>query len=498
MADKNNSLESIEIRFASGAFQDDDTTQLLGVHGREEISRLYTFDFVFSRQKAYTSDEIDQLLKAPCALTLGPKTGDVVHGLMSHIEAVDHERHNVPRYVARLVPNLWLLTLTKASRVFLGMTVPKIVTTLLQDFYQLGEANFHITNRNTKKSPEHDYVAQYQESDWDFIQRRLEHEGFFYWFEHGDADKLIISDDNTTASDIEDDAISYRERNNLSSGRQATIWDWNVTQQRIPARVTLLDYNYNTPNTRLLAPAVIDASRGFGTQVDWGYDFKDNDVGAELAKIWAEQARCQRYIVKATTDCSRFRVGHSFELENHYDSAYDGEYLITKIDHRVGYELLPDGERINDLPQRYFARFEAIPMDVPFRPERRTPWPRISGVTHGTIDGDTNGDYAQLDSEGRYIVSMPFDCRLNKNGKASHPIRMAQPYAGAAYGHHNPLHKGTEVLIAHENGDPDRPVIVGSVPNPRTKSPSTSVNATQSVTQTASGIRLELEDLQNS
>jgi type VI secretion system secreted protein VgrG len=73
---------------------------------------------------------------------------------------------------------------------------------------------------------------------------------------------------------------------------------------------------------------------------------------------------------------------------------------------------------------------------------------------------------------------------------------MAQPYSGPGYGSHHPLHKGTEVLIAHIDGDPDRPIIVGSVPNPHTPSPSTSANATQSVIQTASGIRIEMEDLQ--
>ena len=497
MAD-DKSLESIEIRFASGAFRDDDTTRLLGVLGREELSRLYTFDFVFSRTKAYSNDELDQLLKAPCALAMGPKAGDVVHGLMAHIEIIDHERHAIPRYVARLVPNVWLLTLAQTSRVFLGMTVPDIVTNVLKS-YGLGSDNFELAVHKPKKSPTHDYVAQYQESDWDFIQRRLEHEGFFYWFEHDEADKLMISDDNGSATPIDDpEVISYRESNNLSSGRQATIWNWNLQQQRIPARVALLDYNYRTPGMPLVATEVVDAERGFGTQFHYGDHFKDTDVGKELAALRAERIRCERRTFKAHTDCSRFRVGHVFELENHYEGSHDGKYLITKIQHRVGYELLPEGERINESPQRYLARFEAIPLDVPFRPERLTPWPRIHGVMHAHIDADTNGDYAMIDSEGRYSVRMPFDCRLNKGGKASHPIRMAQPYSGAAYGHHNPLHKGTEVLIAHVDGDPDRPIIVGSVPNPRTKSPSTGANATQSVTQTASGIRLELEDLQSS
>ena len=116
---------------------------------------------------------------------------------------------------------------------------------------------------------------------------------------------------------------------------------------------------------------------------------------------------------------------------------------------------------------------------------------------HANIDADSNGDYAAIDSEGRYKVRMPYDVNLNKGDKASRWIRMAQPYAGAGYGTHHPLHKGTEVLVAHIDGDPDRPIIVGAVPNPHTSSPSTGQNATQSVTQTASGIRVEMEDLQS-
>jgi type VI secretion system secreted protein VgrG len=73
---------------------------------------------------------------------------------------------------------------------------------------------------------------------------------------------------------------------------------------------------------------------------------------------------------------------------------------------------------------------------------------------------------------------------------------MAQHYSGAGYGSHFPLHKGAEVIIVHVDGNPDRPIIVASVPNPSTLTPSTAQSATQSVIQTASGIRIEMEDLQ--
>lgn len=496
MTDEDRSLESIQIRFASGALPDDDV-RLRGVWGRESISRLFEFDLMLHRSQRYTEDELDQLLKAPCAIALGPKKGDIVHGLLQSIESLDHERKVGARYLARMVPNIWLLTMTRTSRLYQDMTVPDMVTSILES-YGLTEANFEVRVNRQAKSPKREYIVQYQESDWDFIQRWLEHEGFFYWFDHsGDAEKLIIADENTDATSIDDpEIISYRERNNVSSGRIATVWDWSLLQKRIPARVALLDYNYRRPSSALLATKEVDTARGFGTMFFYGEHFKDNDVGAALATLRAERLRCERRTFRGRTDCARFRVGHVFELENHFEASNDGKYLITRIEHRVGVPVNPDRDDLGTDAQRYFARFEAIPFDVEYRPERITPWPRISGAMHAHIDADTSGDYASIDGEGRYKVRMPYDMNLSKGSKASRWIRMAQPYSGAGYGTHHPLHKGTEVLLLHIDGDPDRPIIASAVPNPQTASPTTSSNATQSVTQTASGIRIEMEDLQ--
>ena len=52
-----------------------------------------------------------------------------------------------------------------------------------------------------------------------------------------------------------------------------------------------------------------------------------------------------------------------------------------------------------------------------------------------------------------------------------------QPFAGPSQGMHFPLRPGTEVLVAFVDGDLDRPVIVGAVPNEITPSPVTSKDA---------------------
>lgn len=481
-------IRKVNLEFVSGALPDADI-ELRSVVGRERISRLFEFDLVLAKGDGpFTDGELDQLLKARCAIAFGPGEGDVVHGILAHVELLDGTRTAAARYGARLVPPQWLLTLARSNRIFPDMTVPQMVEQILTDYGFARGQDFDImVSGGTKR----EYVVQYEESDWDFIQRWLDYEGYFYWFEHHEqGDKLIIADNNDDTTPIKGDTtISYRERNNLSAGDTATVWSWNMRQKRIAARVAVLDYNYRTPHIPLVAKHDADVEHGFGSVFSYGENFKDLGGAAAIAQLRAERVACERKLHFGETDCSRFRVGHRFELENHHIPSQDGEYLLTAVEHRAGFD---GGNNLG-----YMAKFECVPKGVPFRPDRATPWPRIHGVLHAHIDADTAGDYAQIDELGRYKVKMPFDVSGRKGTKSSHWIRLAEPYAGARYGSHHPLHKGTEVLVAHIDGNPDRPVIVASVPNAHTVSPVTKANATQSVTQTASGMRLEWEDLQS-
>ena len=72
--------------------------------------------------------------------------------------------------------------------------------------------------------------------------------------------------------------------------------------------------------------------------------------------------------------------------------------------------------------------------------------------------------------------------------------RINQPTVGPNYGMHFPLRPGVEVLITFIDGDPDRPLIVGAVPNPLTPSPVTSSDSTKNRIRTQSGVLFEIED----
>jgi type VI secretion system secreted protein VgrG len=270
-----------------------------------------------------------------------------------------------------------------------------------------------------------------------------------------------------------------------------TVWDWRGVQRRIPAHVVLKDYNEQKPLLPLVGQADVDRKNGFGVFFEYGDNFDTPAAGQALAKKRAERFLTDQLTLYGVTDSTRFHVGHTFELVEHFDDAQNRKYLITAIDHRVAPAFSGEGDKEDT---RYQASFEAIPFSVQFRPERKTPWPSVHGLMHGHIESDSAGKFSTLDEQGRYRVRFPFDTTGNVGEKASIWVRLAQSYAGSGYGSHFTLHKGTEVVMAFYDGDPDRPIIVGTVPNAVTAGPSASANATQSGHKTASGIQFVMDD----
>lgn len=489
--------QGVCIGFLTSAFPEDEV-ELHGVEGREELSHLFEFELLLVRRSGpWSPDDLDEVMKKPCAIGMGQRPGDVVHGMLRSIELVQETAQATATYRATMVPTVWLLTLARRSAIYQDTTVPDMVKGILESYGMKTGVDFEIRVRRAAKSPKREYLVQYEESDWDFIQRWLEHEGMYYWFvHHKTGETLVIADENGDTTAIEDPSvIPYRDKNNLAAADgAASIWDWRLSQRHIPAQVALMDYNYREAAKLLVVMDDVDTKRGFGSAIYYGDHFKDVDGGKALAKLRSERFRAERRTFHGLTDCARFRVGHSFEIENHHDASVDGAYLITSVEHQVGRPV--EIEAPGDI-RAYFARFTAIPLGVEFRPERRTPWPSINGFLHAHVDGDTTGSFAEVDGEGRYKVRFPFDNSTRRGQTSSRWVRFAQPYAGPGYGIHHPLHKGIEVMIVHLNGDPDRPIIAGAIPNPHTRSPVTDTNATQSVTQTASELRIEIEDNQN-
>jgi len=480
--------------FASRAL-DEGLLQVVRFDGFEAISQPFQFEI----DLASTDPEIDlsAVLSDRANLSL-ERSGEEplrFHGVLADFEQ-HHQGPEFAYYRAVLVPRFWLMSLRVQNQVHQQKTVVDILRTELEDAGFVEGDDFEFRLRGSY--PEREYVVQYGESDLAFLSRWMEHEGIFFFFEHGEeAEKMVIADTNDAFVSVPGDPVlPYRPFSGRASSGSESVQSLQCRRRRLPRELILKDYNYRTPSVDLRCDTTVDEA-GEGLVSSYGDHYKDPDEGSRLARVRAEEMRCRQTLFHVDSDSIRMRSGYRFELEEHYRAGFNQEYLVTEVRHRGAQTRFGESglSEEGDEALGYRNEVEAIPSEVAFRPARVTPRPRLHGIMNARVDASGPGDYAEVDDQGRYKVVMPFDLSGRGEGRASRFVRMAQPYAGSNYGMHFPLHKGVEVLWSCVDGDPDRPVICGSVPNPETQSPVTSSNQTHNLIRTASGNEIEMGDV---
>lgn len=487
-----------------------DMFAVVGFSGEEAISALYRFDVTLCADGP--DIDADRLIGQTARLrfsTFGQTR--VVHGVIAEAAYVEEQEGAGSIYCVALVPRLWRLMQTCQNRV-LGAAESRSVADLLEDDLKAAGllddeaataaeagsgADYGLDLRGSFWQRRH--TVQYGETDLAFLSRHLEAQGIFYLFdERNDKDVAVFADHGEAFPDVADAAsLSYRPADGMVHDAPS-LRRFEATARPVPQKVVLKDYNYRLPHVTMQAEAVVDPD-GVGTVVRYGDHFRTPEEGAALARVKADAFACRRLLVEGSSDCVGLAAGRRFRLHDHPSRLYDGRrFLVERVVHegwdpRFGVAPSDGTVPVGDAPG-YTNRFEGLDATRAYRPEERTPRPVMNGVTHARIDAAGDGRRAELDDQGRYAVRLGFDLSGAADGAASRPMRMMQPYGGSSQGMHFPLLKGTEVLLSSVDGHPDRPLILGAVPNPAQPSPVTNATATRNRLRTTSDILLELED----
>ncbi len=473
--------------------------RVLAFRGNEELGRSFEYDVFFTvgEQDALALDP-EGALGQPASLTIGVETDAAeVSGRVAEIELLE----DVPSAVfrVRIVPPLWFLRRSAHNRVFVDESIPDILSRVLK---QAGLAADTFELRLDREYAPREHVCQYQESDLDFVERWMQREGLYYFFDHSaPGSKLVICASPSHHAPGRADPVAYHPVMSADESADQHFRIFRASLTALPKEVATADYNYLTPDAKVGGAEPMTTELGAEVR-RWAVNEADADGASRIAKLRAEfeLSRRKRYTARGRE--LSIHAGFTFELDCHPSGDLDRAYLAVRVV-RWGQLSAPQERIVPFFTARDAAEIgrdvvhveiDAIASDVQFRPARRTPWPRVGGLELGLIDGPGDGSYAQLDEHGRYLVKLMMDENDSPAGKASARIRMIQPHGGKQEGWHLPLRKGTEVLVAFVSGDPDRPVIVGAVPNALTPSPVTSSNSTKNVLQTGGESRIEIED----
>ncbi|WP_435015767.1 type VI secretion system Vgr family protein [Tundrisphaera sp. TA3] len=485
-----------------------DVLLLAGFRGSEAISRPFRFELDLMADNRLDIG-FDQLIGADLTfrMILPDGTWRYFNGICSRLAQGERDK-TFTRYEAEVVPRVWFLEKVARSRTFQYLSVPEILGQVFAGF----KVAFHLEGTYHPRV----FCVQYRETDFAFASRLMEDEGISYYFRHEVESEATDPDGHASFSADHTLVIVDRPRGFLDlpePGRRVTfeevvgasggdgggsrdegrVRSWTKAQELRSGKISLRDSHFELPRDTLEAEALtpelvrvgqvdhrlkLDANGrlelydfpgGYARRFD-GIDAGGADRGGELAKIYEDARRVAalRMLREASLaisiegegNCRQFSAGFRFELERHFNG--DGAYLLTEVEHVA---TLGDTYRSGgDADLTYQNRFACLPAALPFCPPRETPRPRIDGTQTALVTGST-ARQAYLDRLGRIKVLFPWDREGNRGGGSSCWVRVAQPWAGNGWGAFFWPRIGHEVVVTFEEGDPDRPLVIGSVYN---------------------------------
>jgi type VI secretion system secreted protein VgrG len=393
------------------------------------------------------------------------------------------------QYQATLRPWLWLLTRTADCRIFPdpkeaeSKTVPAIIKDV---FRKNGFSDFKERLNGSYKPRE--YCVQYRESDFNFVSRLMEEEGIYYYLQHEDGKHhLVLADSSTSHDPIPGgEMVAYMAATVGSAAPVDHISSWLVAQELHSGATSLNDYDFEVPRADHTVKSTVSrghahaklevydypgfyvgaySARGEGTQGDGDA----MDRGQVFARIRIEELQADHEQILGGGNVRGLAVGGTFKLAEYPRDDQNREHLVVSTLLQVqigGYEGI-DAASNQTL---YRGDFSAIPSKVPFRPRRITPRPSISGPQTATVVGKS-GEEIWTDVHGRVKVQFHWDRKGGHDESSSCWVRVSSPWAGKNWGAVHIPRIGHEVVVEFLEGNPDRPIITGSVYNGQNKPP---------------------------
>ncbi|RWO32171.1 MAG: type VI secretion system tip protein VgrG [Mesorhizobium sp.] len=426
--------------------------------GRDEISRClaYTVGFVSN------SPDVDPLKMLGGAVSIEGESDPKrwFSGLVSEFRLTRIE-DRLAYYEAVIRPWLWFLGNTTDCRIFQNMSVIEIVEEV---FSKYSTAKFE--KRLQGSYPPREYCVQYDETDLDFVQRLLEHEGILYFFEHDEGKHTLVLADamNKLKPAPGYEKVPYHFEGQGSRRDVEYITEWIPGSSVRPGAYVHTDYDFEKPGADLMAKSAQPFSHKLAAGENYRQPGAHLDVGRgdSLAAIRREEIQAVHQRIAAVGTVRGLYSGCTFKLDGFPREDQNQEYLVVSAEYRLfdpGYRALADVESEN-----FKVILGVAPTALAYRPPRVTTRPIMRGPQTATVVGPS-GEEIFTDKYARVKVQFHWDRLGKKDQNSSCFVRVSQTWAGSGWGFIQIPRIGQEVIVDFIEGDPDLPIITGRVYN---------------------------------
>ncbi len=464
-----------------------DYVQFSSIKGTEELSGMFEYTLELLNTSEEEELDFNDLLGMP--VTVGMQRPDMevryFNGVLTHFRHLGYrDEYSVVEVVLR--PWLWFLTQTRDSQIYQNLTIPDIIC---QKFDSLGFSNYELRIKSSNYS-EWNFCTQYQETDYDFVNRLLEKEGIYYYFEHEDGKHTMVLCDKVGHHDYVSgytDVPFYPESDNQIRDEDH-FSEWKIDAQVVTDTVMLNDYGFLDPigaktNALMVEHTISPSETGsalhngsplhiaYDCSSDYPYDDKGKKslpYAERIVKARAEAYRAQHERVLGEGVVHGIGAGILFNLTGYNREDQNREYLIVKYTFEFSLGSNKAGDANEAVP--FHCTVNCLPSNVQFRPMLKTPKPVMQGVQTATVVGK-EGEEIYTDKHGRVKLFFHWDFRSPCDETSSCWVRVSQAWAGSGYGSLHLPRINNEVLVEFINGDPDQPIVTGRVYNGENETP---------------------------
>jgi type VI secretion system secreted protein VgrG len=363
------------------------------------------------------------------------------------------------RYEAIVRPWVWYMTRASDCKIFQQMDAPTILSEVF------GKYPYVVEKRLSGAYRTWDYCVQYQETDLNFVSRLMEHEGIYYFFEHGMGQlKLVLADSPGAHQPLPEYAeIPYISPDAATFADEEHVQSWIVSKEVDPGGFVTDDFDFRKPRAKLQQWNLhaFEHPNAEYRIYDYPGGYTEISEGEFYTKVRLEELQTPHEVLEGQSDARGIAPGYLFNLYRCPRADQNREYLIVGVEYfwrENPYATAGDGGT------RFQFTLNCQDSSVPFRPLRATPKPLTNGPQTAVVVGPKD-DEIYTDKYGRVKVQFHWDRYGEADENSSCWIRVSSSWAGSNWGQISLPRIGQEVIVDFINGDPDYPIIIGRVYN---------------------------------
>lgn len=382
-----------------------------------------------------------------------------------------HADGGIVFYEATLGPWLKFLSLRKDNYLFHGQTLREQMENICRDYGVYPIWDWRVS----ADDPIMTDACQFDESDFNYLSRRWEAAGWYYWYEHdASGHKLIVASDSTLAAAI-DGSAEVRFHGDGGAAEEDAIDRWSPVRQIMPSSFALTGFNFKSPTVFSVDVPTLNQQGQVPDIESYEYagafGIKDRSDGDAQSRLRMEEIEAVARHVEAEGNDRFLMPGRWFQLVDHFNHGIHGygsatgkdEFLILSVRHvAINNHLQEDDQKI-----KYRNWMTCTRRDIPWRPGRgfNSSDTRILAPQTAIVVGPEGKDSIYTDEYGRVRVQFHWDRVGEQDERSSAWIRVSSAWAGAELGAAAIPRIGTEVIVQWLDGCPDRPIITGAVVN---------------------------------